>query len=369
LRGARLLEEAAVVVYDPEIDREVLGLAPGTAELLSADVAPKGIVSNGQVLVAKAREGKRVVRLMAGDTRDHPQVAEEVRALTEGGVAFELVPGIAAEPASPTPPARETATKKGPLAGQRVVVTRSREQAGGFSIRLQEQGAEVVEVPVIKLAPPDDRKPLSDALLGLHEYDWLVFTSLNGVNTFFDYFFKGFQDLRDLGGVRIAAVGPVTAARLRELHLTVDAMPSEALGKKVAKAMAEQGSLENLRVCLLRAQAANPELPKLLESEGAIVDDVACYKTVAETEDADGTAGQLVSLGADWLTFTSGSTVEHFHARFNLPELLRKFPKMRIASIGPETSKALTALSLKPDVEAREHTAEGLLKAMSMPAP
>jgi uroporphyrinogen III methyltransferase / synthase len=254
------------------------------------------------------------------------------------------------------------------LQGLKIVVTRAREQSGPFSERLRERGAEVLEVPVIKLAPPDDKASLTEALLGLHGYDWLVFTSVNGVNTFFEYFFKAFQDLRDIGGVRIAAVGPATAARVRELHLAVDAMPDEALGVKVARAMAQQGSVENLRVCLLRAQTASHELPKVLEAEGAIVDDVACYKTVIDTEDPDGSASRLMEGGADWITLTSGSTVEHFHARFNLPELLRKFPGLRTASIGPETTKALTALALKPDVEASEHTTEGLLKALERAA-
>jgi uroporphyrinogen III methyltransferase / synthase len=254
--------------------------------------------------------------------------------------------------------------EKRPLFGQRVVVTRSREQAGKLSQCLREHGAEVLEVPTIKTVLPTDPKPLVEALLGLHEYDWLVFTSVNGVAHFFDYFFKSFQDLRDLGGVRLAAVGPATAARLKELHLIVDAMPEEALGRNVARALAAQGSIENLRVCLLRAEAANPELPKLLEDAGAIVDDVACYKTVPDTEDSQAAAARLREAGAGWITFTSGSTVENFHTRFNLPDLLQKFTTLRTASIGPETTKALAALSVQPAVEAREHTIEGLVRAM-----
>lgn len=250
------------------------------------------------------------------------------------------------------------------LAGLRVVVTRSSAQAGGIAHRLSERGARVMEVPVLRIAPPDEKEHLKDALLSLHEYDWLVFTSVNGVNAFFDYFFKAFEDLRDLGGTRIAAVGPATAARIRDLHLMVNAMPSEALGKHVAKAMAEHGSLENLRVCLLRAQKASPELPKALEKMGAIVDDIPCYKTVAETEDHNGMAAELSRQGADWLTFASAATVEFFHARFNLPDLLRRFPTMKTASIGPETSKAFHALGLSPTVEAREHTMEGLVQTM-----
>ena len=100
----------------------------------------------------------------------------------------------------------------------------------------------------------------------------------------------------------------------------------------------------------LRAEVANRELPDALEALGAIVDDIACYKTVAETEDPTGTGANLLEHGADWVTFASASTVEHFHARFNLPDLLKKFPNMKIASIGPETSKPLAALHVTPAV-------------------
>lgn len=151
---------------------------------------------------------------------------------------------------------------------------------------------------------------------GLGSYQWMVFTSPNGVTSFFDYFFKAYDDLRSIGGVRIAAVGPATAAKLKELHLSVDAMPDKYVAKDISKAIAAKDDLENLRVLLLRAEVANLELPKLLEDEGAIVDDVAVYQTVPETEDVSGAAARLLEEGADWLTFASSSAVENFHARF-----------------------------------------------------
>jgi uroporphyrinogen III methyltransferase/synthase len=141
-------------------------------------------------------------------------------------------------------------------------------------------------------------------------------------------------------------------------------MPDKYVAKDISKAIAEKDDLENLRILLLRAEVANPELPKLLEDAGAIVDDVAVYQTVPETEDVTGAAARLLESGADWLTFASSSAVENFHARFNLPELLGKFPATRIASIGPETTKALVALGLKPTVEAKPHTIDGLVKAV-----
>jgi uroporphyrinogen III methyltransferase/synthase len=247
-----------------------------------------------------------------------------------------------------------------PLFGRRIVVTRTREQASQLTRLLLNLSAEVLEIPTIKIVPTDRKADLADALLELNSYDWIVFTSPNGVTTFFDSFFKAFEDMRDIGGVRIAAVGPATAAKLRELHLKVDLMPDEYVAAKIANAFTKFESIENLKVLLLRAEVATPELPQALEALGAIVDDVACYKTVPEIEDLNGAAARLLEDGADWITFTSSSTVENFHARFDLPALLKKFPQIKLASIGPETTKAIVSLGLKPDVEAKPHTIEGL---------
>ena len=251
-----------------------------------------------------------------------------------------------------------------PLFGKRVVVTRSRIQAPKLSKRFSDLGAEVLEIPAVKSELPDDKQDLVDALLELNSYDWLVFTSVNGVTTFFDLFFRRFQDLRDLGGAKIAAVGPATAAKLREYHLQIDLMPEEFIGRKIAGAFAKHSSIENTKICLLRAEKANPDLPRALEELGAIVDDVGLYKTVMETDDFSGAAGDFRQQGADWLTFTSGSTVEFFHQRFDLPKVVKQFPGLRIASIGPETSKALAALKITPAVEAGEHTTGGLVAAL-----
>jgi uroporphyrinogen III methyltransferase/synthase len=254
-----------------------------------------------------------------------------------------------------------------PLFGRRIVVTRTREQASQLSKQLADLGAEVLEIPTIKIVPPseDRRQDIVDALLELNSYDWLVFTSPNGVTAFFDLFFKRFQDLRDLGGARLAAIGPATAAKLKDLHLQVDLVPEEAIGSKIAAAFEKYETVENLKICLLRAEVANPDLPKALEELGAIVDDVPVYRTVAERADLNGAAAKLTEAGADWITFTSASTVEHFHAGFDLPKLLKQFPEMKLLSIGPETSKAIRALGLEPAREAREHTLEGMVQALT----
>jgi uroporphyrinogen III methyltransferase/synthase len=159
-------------------------------------------------------------------------------------------------------------------------------------------------------------------------------------------------------------VGPATAAKLKELHLKVEVMPEQYISAKIASALAAYETIENLRILLMRAEVANRDVARDLEALGAIVDDVACYKTVPETEDVNGAAARLNENGADWITFTSSSTVENFHARINLFELLKRFPKTRIASIGPETTRALDAIGIKPAVEARPHNLQGLVAAL-----
>ncbi|MBM3846436.1 MAG: uroporphyrinogen-III synthase, partial [Verrucomicrobia bacterium] len=225
-------------------------------------------------------------------------------------------------------------------------------------------GAEVLEIPTIRIAPPDDRQGLVDALLELNSYDWLVFTSPNGVTSFFDAFFKSFHDMRDLGGCRIAAVGPATASKLKELHLQVDLMPERYVSEEIAAAFEKEQSVENQKILLLRAQKANQDLPAALNEMGAIVDDVACYKTMPESDDRNGAAARFEAEGADWITFTSASTVENFHARYPLPHICQQHPQIRFASIGPETTKALQSLNLKPHVEAKVHNIEGLVASL-----
>src|SRR5581483_6705983 len=138
--------------------------------------------------------------------------------------------------------------EKRPLFGQRIVVTRTREQASELTRRLTELSAEVLEIPTIRIAPTDRHQDFADALLELNSYDWIVFTSPNGVTMFFETFFKAFEDMRDLGGMRIAAVGPSTAAKLKELHLKVDLMPEEYVTAKIARAFADYESIENLKI-------------------------------------------------------------------------------------------------------------------------
>ncbi len=251
-----------------------------------------------------------------------------------------------------------------PLHGCRVVVTRTRSQASELGRRLRDMGAEVMEIPTLRIEPPRALQPLIEAIVGINEYNWLVFTSPHGVSTFFDAFFKAYPDIRSLGGLRIAAVGPGTAARLAEIHLQVDAMPEQFVAAKIADAIERVESVENLRVLLIRPEESASDLGRLLEDRGAIVDEVASYRTMPETADLNGAAERFRETGADWLTFASGSAVQFFHQRFDLPSVLRTRPTLRILSIGPETTRSLRSLGLEPTTEARVHTIDGMVETL-----
>ena len=345
------------------IDWAQVAKSPGTKVVM---LGAERIGPMAEMLVGHGLAADTPVAIVSGGPAERQHSIEGTLA-TIGGIAAEArigSPAVAVIGSVVKLRSKLNWFERRPLFGQRIVVTRAREQAGQLSSRLREHGAEVMEVSTIKLEAPSRRQDLVDAMLELNSYDWLVFTSPNGVSKFFEYFFKRFHDMRDLGGARIAAVGPATANKLKELHLQVDLMPDEALASEVAKAFAGFESIENLKICLLRAEVANRELPDALEALGAIVDDIACYQTVPETEDATGAAARFLANGADWVMFTSASTVRHFHARFDLPSLLNKFPRFKTVTIGPETSKALAALGLTPAVEAKQHTIDGLVAAL-----
>src|SRR6266516_1589916 len=249
--------------------------------------------------------------------------------------------------------------EKRPLLGKRIVITRTRKQSSVLSNKLRALGAHVIELPTIRIEPPSDLREFAELVQDVHVYDWIVFTSANGVEAFFDIFFKLYDDARVIGGVRIAAIGPATAQRVKDFHLHVDLQPDEFVAEAVVREFKKQGSIENLRILLVRAEKARDTLLKELSALGAIVDEGFAYRTVPETRDTSGARRQLAEDGADLITFTSSSTVENFLA------LGLSWPQgMRIASIGPITSKTVRDQGLKVDVEARRHDINGLVQAI-----
>jgi uroporphyrinogen III methyltransferase/synthase len=245
------------------------------------------------------------------------------------------------------------------LAGKRIVVTRTRKQAGALSDQLRSFGADVIELPTIRIEPPTDLRAFAELVQDAHAYDWIVFTSPNGVNAFFEMFYKLYDDARELGGARIAAIGPATAQRVRDFHLKVDLQPNEFVAEAVVQEFKKEGGLENLRILIARAEEARDLLPKELGALGAIVDVAFAYRTVAETDDRTEAKSRLVAEGADMITFTSSSTVENFLA------LGLSWPRgMMVASIGPITSQTARDHGLTIAVEAAQHDVPGLVKAI-----
>src|ERR1041384_3003215 len=244
--------------------------------------------------------------------------------------------------------------EKRPLLGKRIVVTRTRKQARVLSDKLRTLGAHVIELPTIRIEPPSDLREFAELVQDAHSYDWIVFTSPNGVDAFFELFFKLYDDAREIGGAKIAAIGPATAQRVKDFHLHVDLQPEEFVAEAVVREFQKLGTLENLRILLARAEKARDVLPRELSKLGAIVDEAFAYRTVPETRDDNGTRQRLLQEGADLLTFTSSSTVENFLA-LGLP-----WPKqMQVASIGPITSKTAREHGLKVSSEAKSHASEG----------
>lgn len=248
--------------------------------------------------------------------------------------------------------------EKRPLFGKRVVVTRTREQAGALSSQLTVLGADVMELPTIRIERPDDKDGFVEAVAHAHEYDWIVFSSPNGVQRFFDAFFTVYEDARSLGKPKIAVIGQGTAKKVAEYRFGVDLIPERFVAEGLVEAF-EKESIENLTVLWVRAQEARDVIYDGLAKQGAIVDECAAYKTVPETEDPTGAAGRFAEEGADLVTFTSSSTVEHFF-KLGLP-----WPEGCVAgSIGPVTSETLRKHGVEPAFEAEQHDIPGLVAAI-----
>ena len=246
-----------------------------------------------------------------------------------------------------------------PLFSKRIVVTRTRAQAGALCSGLRALGADVWEIPTIRIEPPADLMEFGHLVQDSHAYDWIVFTSPNGVDAFFKLFFKLYDDTRDIGAARIAVIGPATAARVRDFHLKVDLQPPESVAESVVKAFQTSGSIENLRILVVRPEHARDILSRELTRAGAIVDEAIAYRNVPETNDLTGGLERFRTEGAELITFTSSSTVENFKAlNLSWP------PALKTASIGPITSKTMRSLGLNVDIEARTHDIPGLVEAI-----
>lgn len=346
-------EEAAAKVYAS------IGGTPGTKVLLMGVENLPGIaahlVAGGTSPATPAaavrwatRGDQRVVRGTLGD------IADRVR---EAGLEAPavVVIGDAADPSD----ALDWAARR-PLAGRRIVVTRGRAQAAPLSEALRDLGADVYEMPLIRREPPADLREFAELVRDAHGYEWIVFTSTNGVAAFFDIFDKIYDDAREIGGAKFAAVGDATARSIRERHYHVDLVAESFHAASLAETFRKSADIENLKILLVRPEETSGSLAAELTKMGAIVDEAIAYRTAAESGDRTSARARLESEGTDLVVFTSSSTARNFFAlKLALPR------GIEFASIGPVTTKTLEECGAMPIVEAARHDVPGLVEAIT----
>lgn len=471
VKGRQILERADSILYDHLASEALLDLAPPGAERLYVGKKKSDHAFSQEeissLLIERARRGLNVVRLKGGDPFIFGRGGEEIEALSDAGIPFEVVPGVttplgiaaysgvplthrehtsavtfvtghsvesidwarigAAEtlvvfmglttfgqiaealirngrpPGTPamavrwgTRPDQQTVVgtladlagrieaaamkppatifvgevvalrdkfnwyERLPLFGVKIAVTRDRSQARDLSSKLTALGADVVELPTIEIRPAANPAPLDAAIARLDSYDWLIFTSVNGVRFFLDRLDQSPHDLRRLRA-RICAIGPATRQALEALHLKIDRMPAEYVAEGLVEAFAGD-DLAGKRILLPRAAVARDLVPMELAKRGAQVDVVEAYRTVVP-DDAAARARKIFSESRrpDWITFTSSSTVRNFLSIAG-KEVLEK---VRVASIGPVTSETARRHGLIVDAEAVPHTMDGLVAAIA----
>ena len=247
--------------------------------------------------------------------------------------------------------------EKRPLFGQRVLVARPGEQAGSVADQLSELGAEVIVQPAIQITEPPDWRPVDGALERLQSYDWLVFSSVNGVRYLLRRLLAGRGDLRHLGGVRLAAIGPGTADALAAFHLKADLVPTEFRAESLAAALAAQA--RGKRFLLARASRGREVLAEQLRNAGGVVDQVVVYSSSDVTSADEDVKERLAEGCIDWVTVTSSAIARSLVALFG-PRLRRA----RLASISPVTSATLRELGYEPAAEAQTYTIAGVVEAI-----
>lgn len=481
VKGLKCLRQAEVVVYDCLINLRLLEEAPPEAERIHVGKRAGSHTLRQEeinaLLIRKASEGKRVVRLKGGDPFVFGRGGEEALALAEAGIPFEVVPGITAAVAAPAyagipvthrkltstfalvtghedpdkaesdinweklataagtqafymgvsrlasiaaqlirhgkpeqtpiaviqwgtcpnqktlvgtleniarlaeqeqmePPAmilvgevvhlREKLNwfERRPLFGKRILVTRSRAQASELTGRLEAFGAEVIEFPVIEIAPPESWEELDNTLARLEDWDWIVFTSVHGVRFFLERLEHQGGDLRDLKGCRLAAIGEATANELQNLHLRVDLIPERYVAEDLVEALASIENLSGKRILLPRADIARKALPEGLSHLGAQVREVVAYRTLMGNPDSSQVRNRLQAGQMDWITLTASSTVRNLFELLAIPAGNPAWAKVRFASIGPITSATLRTYGFEPTVECETHTIPALVEAI-----
>ena len=240
-----------------------------------------------------------------------------------------------------------------PLSGRRIVVTRTRDQQSELASKLVALGADVVELPVIRISREVSKQALADVMLEFGAYDWLVFTSANGVHHFFGEFFRIFDDIRSLGLIRIACIGDATAKAIEELRLKPECKPEKATAEALAAAMVETGSMDNAKILVITGNLNRDVLVKKLEEARAIVDCLQVYKTEPVDLSASPAAAEFRRLGADAVLYASSSSAQCFVDQGAALRLEKGAKAPVNGSIGPQTSETMRKVGLKVDFEAK----------------
>jgi uroporphyrinogen III methyltransferase/synthase len=340
---------------EPALDWEALARFPGT---LVFYMGVKRLGENASALIAAGRDagepaaavergtwpGQRTVVATLGT------IAAAVEREEIGAPALVVVGAVAAR--------REQLAwlERRPLHGRRVVVTRARAEASGMAATLRELGAEVVELPAIRIESRIESDVVLAAVEVIEEYALVCLTSPNGVRLLFEALEAAGKDARALAGATVAAIGPGTARELAAHGIRADVVPERFVAEALVEALAAV-EVEGRRALVARAAEARDVLPDALRERGASVDVVALYETVREQPDEDAVAA---AQAADYVTFTSSSTVRNL-----LEALGERFPAgARVVSIGPVTSETARELGLEVDVEAERHDVDGLIAAL-----
>ena len=358
-------DEASAVAFvtgheDPEkdetaLDWEALARFPGT---LVFYMGVKRLAENATALIESGRDaGEPAAAIERGTMAGQRTISATLGTIAEA-VEREQVGAPALIVVGPVAARRERLAwlERRPLHGRRVVVTRARAQASGLAATLRALGAEVVELPAIRIEPQTDSAEVRDAVASIGEYALVCLTSPNGVRLLFEALADGGRDARALASATVAAIGPGTSRALRERGIAADVVPERFVAEALVEALADV-EVEGRRVLVARATEARDVLPNALRERGAEVDVVALYKTVREEPSAEAIEA---AQAADYVAFTSSSTVANLTAALG-----DRFPSSaRVVSIGPVTTEAAGATGLEVDVEAERHDIDGLLDAL-----
>lgn len=376
-RAIALIEGAEIALCDPDTPPAIRAALPDGA-YRPATSDPE---ANAERLAALAEQASGpVIRVYRGDGWVESRASEEAALLQARGARFEILVGPAAQYSAlacegvVVPPERVPSIKAGagevtwyrdrPLHGMRIAITRSAHQSAGMINELRDLGAEITPCPVIDIQPPPDPTPLDEALAHLPRYQWIIFTSTNGVDRALEALLESGLDIRALGHMKIACIGPATAKRLRRWGLRADLHPPT---RYVAEGLLDalDGVIQpGERVWLPRALEAREILPETLRARGVEVDVIPVYATVAGRP-TQAALSHILSGGVELVTLTASSTATHFRGLFDDAEWAQIRGQVKAACIGPITAATAEAVGLEVALVAERYTVPGLREALT----